>query len=344
LPSNRDAKNKVRGRIRNLDDLAQLSGFAKSTVSRAMANSPLISDETTRTIQRLARTHGFSVNRNARKLTGRTNTIAIALDFPALEGSRLSDPFHFELLADVAKALAVREQEVLLCSPRMDEARGYEELIASRGADGIVFLGQGARETYLRDLSKTAVPFVVWGAVRADTPYCAVGTDNVRGGRLAGQRLAALGRKRILFVGAEGHIEFELRRAGLEEGLALSKSDATIIDVHSSDLAYESTLALVRSWLDSGVPPPDGVFAASDTKAMTVYAALFERGLRVPHDVSVVGYDDIPFATHMTPPLTTIRQNTSQGGALLVEKLMQRIEGLRPRSALLPTELVVRGS
>lgn len=331
-------------KIRNLDQLAQLSGVSKATVSRAMANSPLISAATREKIQRIAKAHGFRVNRNARRLSGSTHTIAVALDFPALEGKRLSDPFHFELLADVASALALREREVLLCSPKMDEERGYEDLIAARGADGIIFLGQGSRERYLNELSKSDVPFVVWGAVRKNSSYCTVGTDNVRGGWLVGQRFAALRRKSVLFLGARGSLEFNLRREGLARGLKDNGSDAGIIDVQAFDLSYESSLLAVRHWFGTETTTPDAIFAASDTTAMAVYVVLRERELRVPADVSVIGYDDIPFATYLVPALTTVRQSTSQGGALLVEKLMQRLEGRSAVSACLPTELIVRAS
>jgi len=331
-------------KIRNLDQLAELTGFSKATVSRAMANSPLISEATIEKIQSAANAHGFRVNRNARRLRGITHTVAVALDFPALEGKRLSDPFHFELLADVAKALALREREVLLCSPKMDEERGYQDLIAARGADGIIFLGQGSRERYLKELSRSDVPFVVWGAVKKDNPYCAVGTDNYRGGWLVGQRFAALRRKTVLFVGATGSVEFSLRRAGLEGGLRDNGSDARILDAQALDLSYESSLLAVRHWFGTEKARVDAVFAASDTTAMAVYVVLRERGLGIPDDVSVVGYDDIPFASYLIPALTTIRQSTSQGGALLVEKLMHRLDGHKPASASLPTELIVRAS
>jgi DNA-binding LacI/PurR family transcriptional regulator len=208
----------------------------------------------------------------------------------------------------------------------------------------VIFLGQGARRQYLQDLSKSDVPFVVWGAVQEVNSYCAVGTDNVRGGMLAGQRLAALRRRNVVFLSAEGHIEFELRRQGFERGLKESSAAATITDLNAPDLTYEHALSTMGAFLASGRSAPDGVFAASDTMAMAACAALKEAGLSVPSSVSVIGYDDIPFASLITPPLTTIRQNTGQGGAILVEKLMQRLEGRQPSSVLLPTELIVRAS
>lgn len=330
---------------KTMDDIAALAGVSKPTVSRALADSALVATDTKERIVEIARAHGYYANRNAQKLRGkRTNTVAVAVDFPALAGRRISDPFHFELLADVVKALGVRDQDVLLCAPKLDEERGYEELIAARSADGVIFLGQGSRESYLRDLARSKVPFVVWGAVEEDAPYCSVGSDNAYGGWLVGQRFAELSRKRVLFVGAKGHREFKLRRAGLEKGLREAGSRASVIDLETQDLSFENNYNLTRNWFSGRERVADAVFAASDTTAMAVMSVLRERQLRIPDDVSVVGYNDIPFASHLSPALTTVRQNTSQAGALLVEKLMQRLEGLRPRSTVLPTELIVRAS
>lgn len=327
---------------KTMEDIALLANVSKPTVSRALQDSPLVNAETKSRIVAIARRYGYSVNRNAQKLRGkRTNTIAVVLDFPSYPGKRVSDPFIFELLADVAKALAIRHQDLLLCSPDVDEAHAYQAMLASKGADGIIFLGQGARDRWLRELGRTNAPFVVWGAVDDDRAYCAVGSDNRRGGVLAGKRFAQLKRKRVLFLGNLSHRELAQRREGLEEGLG---PDATITDLEISDFSYEASYAACKEMLSASSLRPDAVFAASDTVAMAVVVALRESGLRVPEDVSVIGYNDIPYAEHFAPPLTTIRQDTNQAGSLLVEKLFQMLDGGRPASIRLPTELVLRGT
>src|SRR6185437_1702529 len=89
---------------------------------------------------------------------------------------------------------------------------------------------------------------------------------------------------------------------------------------------------------------PDGIFAGSDSVGMGAILALRDAGLAVPADVSVIGYNDLPMAQYFQPPLTTIRQDTHQAGSLLVEKLFQALEGIRPEPATVPTTLVVRGT
>ena len=330
---------------KTMQDVARLAGVSKQTVSRALSGSTLVTPETKDRILAIAKEHSYIANRNAQRLrSNRSNTIAVAVDFASLAGHRLSDPFHFELLADVTRALGVRDQDVLLFSPHVDEERAYEQMLASKGADGVIFIGQGGRESYLRQLARTDAPFVVWGAVADQSPYCVVGSDNVRGGWLVGKRFCDIGRQRILFVGAAGHQEFDMRLQGLKAAVREFGNNISIEHLATDDLSYDNSYLRAHNYFADLDRPPDAVFAASDIIALAVMAVVREKGLSIPADISIIGYNDIPFATHLTPALTTIRQNTQQAGALLVEKMMQVLEGIKPRSVKLPTELVVRES
>jgi DNA-binding LacI/PurR family transcriptional regulator len=113
-----------------------------------------------------------------------------------------------------------------------------------------------------------------------------------------------------------------------------------------SDFSYETALAAMGAYFDgkTKADSPDAIFAASDTIAMAVYKALRDRGLIVPKDVSVIGYNDNPHAAWCSPSLTTVRQDTRQAGSLLVEQLMLILEGRKPQSIMIPAELIVRES
>ncbi len=326
-----------------MDEIARLAQVSKPTVSRALQDSPLVNRSTKERIAAIAAKHGYIVNRNARRLWGkRANTIAVILQLPPSGGRAISAPFIFQLLADTSRALANRHQDVLLRSAESHDNDAYRRMLAAKAADGLIFLGQGAHSEWLDDLARTSTPFVVWGAVDDAHAYCAVGSDNFKGGLLAGQRFAGLGRKRALFVGNRAHAEMELRRKGLEAGLRGERSRASVIDLLIADFAFDTAYGAVREFFARKAPPIDAIFAASDTVAMAAIVALREVRLRVPEDVSVIGYNDIPFAAHFTPPLSTVRQDTQQAGALLVEKLFQVLEGEQPASVKLPTELVIR--
>ena len=326
-----------------MDEIARLAAVSKPTVSRALQDSPLVNRTTKERIAAIAAKHGYIVNRNARRLWGkRANTIAVILQLPPSGGRAVSAPFIFQLLADTARALANRHQDVLLRSAESHETQPYQKMLAAKAADGLIFLGQGAHSEWLNELGRTNTPLVVWGAVDDAQAYCAIGSDNFKGGLLAGQRFAGLGRKRALFVGNRAHAEMELRRKGLEAGLRADRSRASVVDLQIADFAFDTAYSAMREFLARRSQPVDAIFAASDTVAMAAIVALREARQRVPEDVSVIGYNDIPFAAHFTPPLSTVRQDTHQAGALLVEKLFQILDGEQPTSVKLPTELVIR--
>lgn len=325
----------------NMDDIARLAKVSKPTVSRVLNNSPLVTAETRERVLQVAREHGYAVNRNAQKLRQtRTDTVAVVLDFGSHRAGRIADPFIFELLAGVSEALSVRDQDLLLSPPSLNDAKSYADLINARTADGYIFLGQGDRQTLLRDLARSGLPFVVWGAVDTHDPYCAVGSDNRLGGRLAGEMFVKRGARRWLFVGNTHHTEIRMRFDGLCE-VARSQPGITVDCLQVDSMAYHATHASAEDWLRHH-PAPDAVFTFSDTAAMAVIAAFRQAGLHAPADYALCGYNNIPPAAHYMPAITTIEQETHIAGAILVEKLMQLIEGTRAKSTILPTKLIVR--
>ena len=328
----------------NMDDIARLAKVSKPTVSRALSGSHLVSETTRARVLEVARAQGYSVNRNAQKLRqARSGTIAVILDFGSHRSGRIGDPFMFELLAGVSEALSVRNQDILLSPPGLVDAQSCADLIASRGADGLIFLGQGSQETMLTELVRADVPFVVWGAVCKNNAYCAVGSDNALGGRLAGKHFVDRGTRRWLFVGNIEHQEILARYEGL---LAIAKEANSGIEVSTLaavDMSYAGVCSVAAEWISS-YEAPDAVFAFSDTAAMAIISVFRDAGLVAPRDYALVGYNNIPPAAHFTPAITTIEQETHLAGSILVEKLMQRIDGANPKSAMLQTRIIIRES
>lgn len=323
-------------------DIARLANVSKPTVSRVLSGSPLVTEATREHVLKVAREHGYAVNRNAQKLRQtRTDTVAVVLDFGSYRGGRVADPFIFELLAGVSEALAVRNLDLLLAPPVSQDARDYQDQIRARMVDGFIFLGQGERDPMLRKLAKSGTPFVVWGAVDPAEPYCAIGSDNFLGGKLAGNYFLKCGRKRWLFIGNDSHVEIRMRHDGLSAAAREGGQAVTIDTLTFADMSYVATYRAVGEYLTTN-PAPDAIFAFSDTAAMAAISALRETGLVAPRDYALVGYNNIPPAADFTPAITTVEQETHLAGAILVEKLMQLVEGGRANSIVLPTRLIVR--
>jgi DNA-binding LacI/PurR family transcriptional regulator len=326
----------------NMGDIARLANVSKPTVSRVLNGSPLVTAATRDRVLEVARAQGYAVNRNAQKLRQlRTDTIAVVLDFGSHRAGRIADPFIFELLAGVSEALSVRNQDLLLSPPGLVDAKNCLDLLSARAADGFIFLGQGGRDPLLKELARSKAPFVVWGAVDPADNYCAVGSDNRLGGTFAGELFLKRGAKRWLFIGNTDHAEIRLRFEGMRQAARDAGADVVIDKLSVEHMAYASAYAEAAAWLRDH-PAPDAVFTFSDTAAMAVITAFREAGLVAPRDYSLVGYNNIPPAAHFTPAITTIEQETHLAGAILVEKLMQQVDGGRARSTVLPTRMIIR--
>ncbi len=265
----------------------------------------------------------------------------MVLDFGSHRGGRIADPFVFELLAGVSEALSIRNLDLLLSPPGLTDAQSCQELLSARAADGFIFLGQGGREPMLQELARSSAPFVVWGAVDPADSYCAVGSDNELGGKLAGELFLKRDARRWLFVGDTEHKEIRMRCDGLRVAANEAQARVEIETLSVEHMAYATTFSSAAAYLKDHAAP-DAVFAFSDTAAMAVISAFREAGRTAPRDYSIVGYNNIPPAGHFTPAITTIEQETSIAGAILVEKLMQQIDGGRAKSTLLPTRLILR--
>lgn len=330
-----------RGTRPTMDDVARAANVSKPTVSRALSNSPQVTAETRERVLEAARAQGYAINRNAQKLRQeRSNTVAVVLDFGSHRHGAIGDPFIFELLAGISEALSMREIDLLLSPAGLDSTDAFVQLHRARGADGFIVLGQGMREDMLVDVARAGVPIVVWGAVHAVSDYCAVGSDNFLGGQLAGERFIRHRRGRWLFVGDTAHEELRLRYQGLAAA-AVPHPAIRLDQLATESLAFLSIQTAAERYLETN-DLPDAVFAFSDTAAMAVIGAFARRGHQTPRDYSLVGYNNIPPAAHFTPAITTIEQPTGVAGAMLVEKLMQLLDGHRPKSAMLPTRLIER--
>jgi DNA-binding LacI/PurR family transcriptional regulator len=326
-----------------MQDIAELAGVSLSTVSRSLRDSPLVKPEVKALIQALAEKQGYSVNLNARKLRQkRSNTIAVVLDFQSFPRSRLSDPFMFQLLADVANALGSRDKDLLLCSPSVEKKHAYQSILNSKGADGIIFLGHGERYDYFKALAKTGAPFVAWGATSDSESYCCIGSDNYRGGQLVAEHFSLLKSPRSLFVGLGGqHIEMQQRWEGFRDSLRSRHLDSDVQRIILPDLSFESAERAFNTWLQTA-SLPNAIFAATDLVALAILSVLKRQDIKVPSAVSVVGFDDIALASYGAPTLSTIRQNTQLAGEELVNAVLSAIDGRAPKSKIIPVELIMR--
>lgn len=329
-------------------DIAYAAGVSQPTVSRALRGDRSVSQATREKIQQIARDLKYTVDKNASSLRSqRSNTIALLFFEDPTPDASMINPFFLAMLGSITRACADRGLDLLISFQRMEDD-WHVRYQDSHRADGLILLGYGDYTVYrerLDQLKAQGTHFARWGSVSSDTSGVTVGTDNVEAGRLAGRHLVERGRRRIAFLGdADEHYpEFAgrynglcaaLREAGIEPDRALQFDALT---------TEEAGHAAARSLIASGTPF-DAIFAASDLIAIGAMRALAEAGRKVPQDVAVVGFDDIPSASLTTPPLTTVMQDIRGAGEALVETLLAQLEDGELPLRKLPGRLVVRGS
>ncbi len=326
-------------------DLARMAGVSKATVSRALADSPLINKETRERIQQLARDHHYAVNLGARNLRlQRNQTIAVVVPYESLAHQQLSDPFFLGMIGALADALVSRGYDMLLTRVDAAELERAADVVHSGRAMGLVLIGQWHHHDRLNAMVADGLPMVVWGAdMGASQNYTSVGGDNVQGGKMAAEHLLAQGRSRIVFIGDPVLPEVGQRWQGHCAALAQAGLQA------QQDLALRvpfDTLQAAQALgelCDRG-QRFDAVQACSDLLALTAIQVLRARGLRVPQDVAVIGYDDMQVASLSNPPLSSIHQPVPQAGEVLVESLLALLAGETAPHRTLPVHLVERRS
>ncbi|PKL99341.1 MAG: LacI family transcriptional regulator [Gammaproteobacteria bacterium HGW-Gammaproteobacteria-7] len=331
-------------RTLNMADIAKAAGVSESTVSRALADNPVVSARTRAHVQKIASEAGYRINPIARSLRSRrTGIISVAIPLVHQRDPHLSDPFMMTMLALLADELTGRGYSMLLSKTARHQDGWVQDLVRAGHADGVIVVGQSLEHEAINAAAAQGIPVVAWGERLPGQHYPSVGSDNSHGAALATRHLIEHGRERIAFLGDDRVPEAASRLAGYRAELERhGRPVQRALQVRAgfeADEAYRD----VKAMLTKG-GRPDGVLACSDVIALSAIRALSEAGLRVPQDVSVIGFDDVALAAYSHPSLTTVRQNLPQAARELVEKVLASIAGERPESTVLATELIIRES
>ena len=329
-------------------DIAHYAGVSQSTVSRALRNSPLVNDETRRRVHDIAKKLNYKVDKNASNLrTQQSSTLALLLfEDPTSDESQIT-PFFLAMLGSITRACAKEGYDLLVSfqSASADWQADYED---SHRADGIILLGYGDYIDFqpkFNTLLEQNTKFVCWGASVDNRPDLTISCDNYGGGKLAAEHLLAHNRTDCAFIGdASDHSpEFFARFNGFKDELqqnGVTLNDRKIANaISTEESGYHATRSLIANNITF-----NALFAASDLIAIGAIRALKEANINVPKDVAVIGFDNISIASYINPPLTTIEQNTTIAGQMLVENLLKLIRGEQVQSTLLPPRLIARGS
>lgn len=325
-----------------LNEVAARAGVSRSVASRAVNSGPDVSRSASEAVARAVRELGYVPNPAARALAtsrGGAVLLAVSHDDPGL----FADPFFAHVIVGVNAALESTDLVLMLLLADSGHGRKrLERVLRSRRADGLLLLALHGEDSLLRLAQSLELPVVSGGRPLHGEPAWYVDADNRGGARAATEHLIASGRRRIAAI--TGRLDTEAgvaRHRGYRETMAVAGLDAARTE--QSDFTEAGGAEAMASLLQR-FPDLDAVFAESDNMATGALRALRAAGRRVPEDVAVVGFDDLPAALTTDPPLTTVHQPVEALGREMARMLLSLIDGEQPTPLLLPTHLVVRAS
>jgi DNA-binding LacI/PurR family transcriptional regulator len=342
-PKSRGAARRAQRRGPTMEDVAELAGVSRGTVSRVLNGATHVSPASLEAVREAMRRTGYVVNQNARSLVTRSSgAIAFVLSEPP---DRLfEDPVLGSLLRICTQMLGEQGRSLMLMLAGTPAER-ERVLVFARGGhvDGVLLVSMHGGDPLAADLRATGIPVVVCGRPPLDGPSMPyVAADDRGGARLMTRYLLDRGARRLGMVAGPSDTAGGVERlAGFRDVLGPGATDRAI--AHAESYSIDAGRSAMASLLGS-LPGLDAVFVASDLLAVGALQALSAAGRRVPADVLVGGFDDSTIASVTTPPLTTIRQPLSQVAAELVEILLLLVAGRPASSRVLPTTLVRRDS
>jgi DNA-binding LacI/PurR family transcriptional regulator len=329
------------GSARTLDEVAALGGVSRSTVSRVI-NGGSVSKDTRQRVQAVLDDTDYRPNAAARTLaSGRSGVVGVVMHVDPHELFR--DPYFSELLQGISDGLSERTGGMMLWLGNRSKEDTLEGILSMSLLGGVIVTAGTLDDPLVEGLLASRLQTVLVGHRRADRSASYVDINNVSAAEAITWHLIELGRRRIGHItGRRGTVAGEDRIEGYRRAMRRAElsTERLIID---GDFEKSGGLAAARELLDRGV---DAIFCANDATAAGALETIYARGLRVPDDIALGGFDDLEFAAQLDPPLTTVRQGVRQQGSEAALALLGLMSdpGSGPRRVILPTELVIRQS
>ena len=307
-------------------ELARKCGFSKATVSRALADDPRVKPETKAYIQEMAQKYNYEPHVVASNLA-RRRTKTIGLLFPKAPRT-IADPFFLEYLHGVSETLFEHGYSLLIPQVKQDRVADTIRQITNHGrVDGVILTEPKIEDERIELLKKSKVPFVFLGSTVCEEVSWVDG-DNVSGAYQAVQTLAGLGHKKIAIItGEDGLVSTSNRFSGYKKAMNEFNLPIQSEWIWEGDFTREGGLRAVKKHLqEHDHVQVTAIFASNDLMAIGAIQALKEAGYRIPHDISVIGFDGIEVGKYLSPPLTTVQQPIYRLGQKVSQVLVEQIE------------------
>ena len=329
-----------------LEEIAELTGVSRSTVSRVVNDQPNVRDQVRERVWQVIHETGYQPHAAARSLvTRRTHIIGTII--PEAVTKLFTDPFFPLLLFGVTETCNAHKYHLMLSlfNGPADQEELYRRIVGGGNLDGVLVASAHLDDPLFPKLLQDGVPFVLVGR-HPDERVNYIDVDNVGGARMAVEHLIRLGHTRIATItGPASMAHGEDRLVGYRQALEAHHLPVDEKLIVEGDYTEPSGSMGAQRLLPAS---PTAIFAASDMMAIGALKALREAGLRVPDDIALIGFDDLRIAAAIEPALTTVHQPIERLGSMAVDLLLDLIanspNGQSPVRMILPTQLVVRAS
>jgi DNA-binding LacI/PurR family transcriptional regulator len=331
----------------NLSDVAKLSGVSITSASMALSNSPRVAEGTKVRVREAARSLGYVPHSAASSLRSQ-RVDAVAVVVPHETRHVFSHPYFIELIEGILGTANQRDINVILSTARTgsDESSAYSRIMRGRAAAGVIVAAASTTDGNLIDITRAGYPVVVVGRTPAHPAITTVGIDDIRGAQMATEHLIQVhGARRIGHIsGPLNHQSAIDKREGYIRGVREAGLDINPRLQFEGDYTEESG-ARAAAQLMSELENCDALFFANDQMAVAAIDWLSRKGVDVPGDLGIIGYDNHPLSAHARPSVTTVGADMVQVGQRALELLLHQLNGdLDVQHVEFPTELVVRES
>lgn len=331
----------------SIKDIAEVAGVSAPTVSRALQGNGRMSEQTRQQILTVAQQLGYTPSLVARGLvTQRSHSVGLVV-------TSFADPFHSEVVQGVEEEAQRHDFSLFLASTDIDPEREVKVVrsLQGRQVDGVIVSSSRVGNRYADLLQDSGIPLVLINTHVDNDNIHAVYHDDYQGGRRLMEHLLARGYRRIAYLGDArgGRITVERRRAWAD---VLQEAGLTaIVTINGADGRLESGAAATAALLSDAQTvwgrPPDAICCYNDMMAIGVLSVLTQRGLKIPDDVAVTGFDDVDVAAFTAPPLTTLHQPRREMGMQAMRvllNLINRQSESQPRATVMVGDLIIRSS
>lgn len=327
-----------------IQDIAELAGVSTATVSRVLSGKDKVKEETKTHVMSIVEEYGYEISRKSRLSDNESKTILVC-------ATEFKNPFNVPIFDGIQNSAKKSGFDILILQTKdiYTEFADYESVLKSQNFVGVIFVST-LNQKQLKDITDQLshhTPIVLCSEFVEDTNVPYVGINDVEAIQKATNYLLSVGRKNIYFINSQLNRNYARKREqGFREsmqaaGLTINEDFIVRLSTVSHSLAYASTLHI----LDQS-PRPDAILCVSDMYAVGALKAVKKKGLRVPEDIAIVGFDNIELTTMLEPSLTTVEQPSYQIGYQASELLIEKINfpNTSPKQIILDTELIIRDS